>query len=39
MRMILEQSQKEDYPVYEKFVEVGIVKDQPDKDFHVMQLI
>ncbi len=39
MRMILEQSQKEDYPVYEKFVEVGIVKDQPDKDFHVAQLI
>ncbi|MGK7893236.1 MAG: ATP-binding protein, partial [Xenococcus sp. (in: cyanobacteria)] len=39
MRMILEQSQKEDCPVYEKFVEVGIVRDQPDKDFHVTQLI
>ena len=39
MRMILEQSQKEDSSVYEKFAEVGIVKDQPDKDFHVTQLI
>jgi hypothetical protein len=33
MRVILQQSQAENFSVYEKLVEVGIVKDTPQEDF------
>ena len=35
MRLLLQQSQAENFSVYEKFMEVGIVKDTPQDDFYL----